>query len=164
MRQHTDLCTQVEQNAMRWVLLHALNTVCTTSHMCGSRSCMEYINDLVVRGIAWPAAAVVCLFVVMIPSIITSMAGRTMWQSFDSRARSSASCTYPKSIMFSSRRDKLSEVSPFYDHQPTVYLLPPDEEEGGLEDDGMSTVPISQQTWTNTAALHQRRRNAPYHA
>lgn len=38
-------------------------------------------------GIAWPVAIVACLFVVMVPSIITSMASRAMWHSFDSHAR-----------------------------------------------------------------------------
>lgn len=87
MRQHTDLCALVESRAREWVLLHALNTVCTTTHVCGTRPCIEYLNDLVVRGIVWPVVVVACLFVVMVPSIITSMASRSMCHAFDTRAR-----------------------------------------------------------------------------
>lgn len=87
MRQHTDLCAQVEHRALQWLLLHALNKVFTTTHICGERPCIEYINDLVVRGIAWPAAFILCIFVVTIPSIITSMASRSLWHASDRRAR-----------------------------------------------------------------------------
>jgi hypothetical protein len=87
MRQHTDLCAQVEHRALQWLLLHALNKVFTTTHICGERPCIEYINDLVVRGIAWPAAIILCIFVVTIPSIITSMASRSLWHASDRRAR-----------------------------------------------------------------------------
>ena len=87
MRQHTDLCAHVEHNAMQWIILHALNKVFTTSHLCGDRACIEYLNDLVVRGIAWPAAVIICLFVITIPSIITSMASRSIWHASDKRAR-----------------------------------------------------------------------------
>ena len=87
MRQHTALCADIEHSAMQSVTLHALNKVFTTSHVCGERACIEYMNDLVVRGIAWPAALILCLFVVTIPSIITSMASRTMWHASDQRAK-----------------------------------------------------------------------------
>jgi hypothetical protein len=87
MRQHTDLCAQVETNARTSVLLHALNTVFLSAHMCGSRACMDYINDLVLKGFMWPALVVVCVFVIMIPSIITSMATGRIWHAKDWHAR-----------------------------------------------------------------------------
>lgn len=87
MRQHTDLCAQVEQGARASILLHALNVVCTTAHLCGQRQCADYLNDLVVRGFAWPLALVLCLFVLMVPSIITSLARHGVWHSFDASAR-----------------------------------------------------------------------------
>jgi hypothetical protein len=147
MRQHTDICAQVEQNAMQWVLLHSLNTVCTTAHMCGSRSCMEYVNDLVVRGIAWPVAAVVCLFVITIPSIITSMASRTMWRAFDSHARK----TPPKTML---HHDKMiAAASPFY----AQHRIGDDDEEcGGVDEDDMMAVPLL--TSSHHGTPYQRRR------
>lgn len=87
MRQHTDLCAQVEHRAMQWVFLHALNRMFTTSHVCGEKPCLGYLNDLIVRGIAWPAAIILCLFIVTIPSIITSMASRSIWHATDRKAR-----------------------------------------------------------------------------
>lgn len=108
MRQHTDLCALVESRAREWVLLHALNTVCTTTHVCGERPCIEYLNDLVVRGIAWPVAAVACLFVVMVPSIITSMASRSMCHAFDTRARRTAGWQLHRQM---SARDMLQQKS-----------------------------------------------------
>ncbi len=87
MRQHTDLCAQVEHRAMQWVFLHALNKMFTTSHICGEKPCLGYLNDLIVRGIAWPAAIILCLFIVTIPSIITSMASKSIWHATDQRAR-----------------------------------------------------------------------------
>lgn len=71
MRQHTDLCAQVERRARQWALLHALNVMFTTSRLCGPRMCVEYANDLVVRGIAWPIAMVLGILVMTMPSIIT---------------------------------------------------------------------------------------------
>lgn len=71
MRQHTDLCAQVERRARQWALLHSLNVMFTTARLCGPRMCVEYANDLVVRGIAWPIALVLGIFVMTMPSIIT---------------------------------------------------------------------------------------------
>lgn len=87
MRHHTDLCAQVESNARTSVLLHSLNQVFTSGHMCGSKACMDYINDLMLQGLLWPALVVICVFVIMIPSIITSMARSRIWHSYDYRAR-----------------------------------------------------------------------------
>lgn len=98
------------------------------THSC--RSCIEYINDLVVRGIAWPVAIVACLFVVTVPSIITSMAGKSMWQALDSRARNTPADTY-------TRFHKFHEPNaPFYTLQADCYTDNHDhneEEIGGLE-------------------------------
>lgn len=91
MRQHTDLCAQIEHRALQWIFLHSVNQVFTNTHICGERPCIEYINDLVVRGVAWPAAVILCIFVVTIPSIITSMASRSIWHASDRRARSTSS-------------------------------------------------------------------------
>jgi hypothetical protein len=87
MRQHTDLCAQVETNARSSVWLHALNMVFTSGHMCGARACMDYVHDLMLQGLLWPALVVVCLFVIMIPSIITSMARSRIMHAQDTYAR-----------------------------------------------------------------------------
>lgn len=39
-------------------------------------------------GLAWPVAAVLCVVVVMAPSIISGMASRRVWRALDTRARS----------------------------------------------------------------------------
>jgi hypothetical protein len=89
MRQHTDVCAQVEKNARASVLLHALNVAFTTpGNFCGSKqSCLDYLNDLVVRGLMWPLVAVIGIFMIMVPSILSSIARRSIWNRFDHRAR-----------------------------------------------------------------------------
>lgn len=87
MRHHTDLCAQVEANARTSVILHSLNKVFTSGHICGSKPCMDYVNDLMLQGLLWPALVVVCVFVIMIPSIITSMARGRIWHAQDWHAR-----------------------------------------------------------------------------
>lgn len=77
----------MEQGARASILLHALNVACTATSPCGQRACAEYLNDLVVRGFAWPMAAVLCLFVVTAPSIIASLARHGVQSAFDARAR-----------------------------------------------------------------------------
>lgn len=42
LRSHTDLCNQVNQNAMRSVLLFSLNQVLATTHLCGTQTCLDY--------------------------------------------------------------------------------------------------------------------------
>jgi hypothetical protein len=73
---------------MQSPILHSLNVVFTLSSPCGSRHCLEYVNDLIVRGLAWPIAIVLCVLAVMTPSIISGMASRRVWHALDMRARS----------------------------------------------------------------------------
>lgn len=72
---------------MQSPVLHALNTVFTSAHICGSRHCLEYANDLVVRGVAWPVAAIVCAIILMAPSIVSNMASSRVWHALDTRYR-----------------------------------------------------------------------------
>lgn len=93
MHAHLDLFflsgkTQVDVRAMQSPILHSLNVVFTLSSPCGSRHCLEYVNDLIVRGLAWPIAIVLCVLAVMTPSIISGMASRRVWHALDMRARS----------------------------------------------------------------------------
>lgn len=58
MRQHTNLCLQVEKNAQSSIALTALNTMVATTHLCGTRQCADYMQDMVLRGLAWPMAGI----------------------------------------------------------------------------------------------------------
>lgn len=87
MRQHTDVCAQIEHSAQTWIFLTALNTVFTTAHVCGPKPCAEYINTLIIRGLAWPAAVVLGILAMSVPSLLTSMVRNTLWRTFDTRAR-----------------------------------------------------------------------------
>jgi hypothetical protein len=64
MRQHTNLCLQVEKNAQSSIALTALNTMVATTHLCGSKQCADYAQDLVLRGLAWPMAGKITFFFV----------------------------------------------------------------------------------------------------
>lgn len=88
MRQHTDLCSKVEHNARSSILFRSLNTMATSTNLCSnSRTCMEYIHEIVVKGLAWPLAAVVCVMLITIPSLVVSVARKAIWRKFDEKAR-----------------------------------------------------------------------------
>lgn len=50
MRQHTDLCMEVRQNAERLPLLQALSAVANTAHLCGRHSCADAVLYISQRG------------------------------------------------------------------------------------------------------------------
>jgi hypothetical protein len=79
IRQHTDLCQQVEHHAQTWILLTALNAMLTRNQWCGAKqSCAEYIHHLLVQGFAWPMVACFALLMVALPYIIAAKAKQSM--------------------------------------------------------------------------------------
>lgn len=55
LRQHTDLCSQVEKHAQSSIFLTALNAMVMQNQWCGSKkSCADYLHNLLVQGFAWP--------------------------------------------------------------------------------------------------------------
>lgn len=88
MRQHTDLCAKVEQKARTSIMLRSLNMMIMSTNLCSSsRTCMDYVQEMVVKGLAWPLAAVLCVMLITIPSLVVRMARKAMWKAFDRRAR-----------------------------------------------------------------------------
>ena len=55
IRQHTDLCTEVANNARGSLLLSALNSVAARTHACGSTPCLELVYSAVAR-LGWQAS------------------------------------------------------------------------------------------------------------
>jgi hypothetical protein len=54
MRQHTDLCAQVQENHRESKILKALLAVGTATHLCGSRPCFIVVQDFVnSRAFVW---------------------------------------------------------------------------------------------------------------
>lgn len=46
LKSHTDLCTQVESNAMRSLVLYAAKQVMQTTYVCGARSCVDWALEV----------------------------------------------------------------------------------------------------------------------
>lgn len=72
IRQHTDLCLKVEQNARKSCFLVALNTVVSSTYLCGYRSCAEYITEAVlwVMGFGLPAILILAAALLFLPTVI----------------------------------------------------------------------------------------------
>lgn len=72
MKQHTDLCLKVEQNARKSTMLVALNTVISSTYLCGYRSCGDYITEGVqwVLGFGLPVLVLMAAVVVLFPTLL----------------------------------------------------------------------------------------------
>ena len=67
MRQHTDLCANVQRNFERIPFLVGLNAVAETAHLCGRYSCADAV--IYISNGGWPVlvtVGVVCLFAPML--------------------------------------------------------------------------------------------------
>lgn len=79
IRQHTDLCSQVEQHGRSWIFLTALNAMVSRNQWCGAKkSCAEYMHSLLVQGFAWPMVACFALFLIALPHIIAARAKQAL--------------------------------------------------------------------------------------
>lgn len=67
IRQHTDICTEVANNARSSLLLKALHKVASNTHICGSASCMETAYAFVVR-FGWQATLLAALVMLVAPN------------------------------------------------------------------------------------------------
>jgi hypothetical protein len=75
IRQHTDLCSEVEQHAQSWIFLTALNAMFAKNQWCGTKkTCAEYVHSLLVQGVAWPLVGCFGLLMLALPYIIAAKA------------------------------------------------------------------------------------------
>lgn len=72
IRQHTDICTEVATNARASLFLKALHKVASTTHLCGSASCMESAYTFAVR-LGWQSALLLALIMVVAPNFVFSL-------------------------------------------------------------------------------------------
>lgn len=75
IKQHTDLCLKVEQNARKSCAMVALGNVISATYLCGYRSCGEYVGDLVrfFMTLSLPILGTVLLLLLMCPTIFYPM-------------------------------------------------------------------------------------------
>ena len=72
IRQHTDLCTEVEKNARTSLFLTALNSVALQTHACGSLSCLDLVFTAFSK-LGWHVALLLLALVVVAPNFIYMM-------------------------------------------------------------------------------------------
>lgn len=72
LRQHTDLCTEVEKNARSSLLLVALNKVASNTHACGTVSCLDLVFSMFSR-LGWHVALLLLALVLVAPNFIYAM-------------------------------------------------------------------------------------------
>jgi hypothetical protein len=73
LKGHTDLCAEVVRNDRSNAWLNALYTVVSTTHMCGSTSCIEMVPFLlgsISHSFFWPVVLCGCLMVFVGPSAL----------------------------------------------------------------------------------------------
>lgn len=72
IRQHTDLCTEVANNAGASLLLKALNRVASQTHACGSTSCVELVYVAMSR-LGWQLGLLLALLMVVAPNFVYTL-------------------------------------------------------------------------------------------
>ena len=72
MRQHTDLCANVQRNFERIPFLVGLNAVADTAHLCGRYSCADTVIYLSRGG--WPVLVTVALSCLFTPMLLMRVA------------------------------------------------------------------------------------------
>jgi hypothetical protein len=87
MRQHTELCAEVENRARAWILWRSANLMISSTRVCGERSCLDYAEDLVVKGLAWPVVALIGIALVTVPSLVVALARRALANTLYQNAR-----------------------------------------------------------------------------
>ena len=89
LRQHSDLCTQVSNNARSSPFLRALNKVALQSmHLCGSMSCTDLASSIAFR-LGWNAVVVGIVLLIAAPNILL-MVFRSLFQYCDKLATSNS--------------------------------------------------------------------------
>lgn len=77
MRQHTDVCAQVEANYRQSKILKAATVVVSGTYLCGSNSCVSLVDDVTSsRGFVW-----ICLLCcAALYALAWIVQGRIFWQ------------------------------------------------------------------------------------
>jgi hypothetical protein len=72
MKQHSDLCNQVEINARRSTFLTALHTVLDSTYLCGYESCLSLAGSAAswIVGAGMPFVAVVVVLLLLTPTLL----------------------------------------------------------------------------------------------
>lgn len=98
MRQHTDLCTEVANNARSSLILKAIYKVASNTHLCGSSSCVEAAYTFVLR-FGWQATLLVALIMIVAPNFVFAILRHVQQQRIlkakEESMMHSASCYYP---------------------------------------------------------------------
>jgi hypothetical protein len=69
IRQHTDLCTEVANNAGSSLLLAALSKVASQTHACGGSSCIELVY-LTLSRLGWQMGLLLLVLMVVAPNFV----------------------------------------------------------------------------------------------
>lgn len=69
MKEHTDLCAMVVSNANSSILLNALYAVAVTTHLCGSSSCTDMLQQFVQR-LGWQIIGLLALIILFSPNLL----------------------------------------------------------------------------------------------
>jgi hypothetical protein len=94
MRQHADLCAQVQLNFQRIPFLVGLNAVANTAHLCGRHSCADAV--IYVSNGGWPVLVTVALTCMMAPMLVMRV---TNWLVCDHGLKSTYGAQLPISKM-----------------------------------------------------------------
>eukprot|EP00960_Hanusia_phi_P064639 765856-Hanusia_phi.AAC.1 len=96
MKQHTDLCLKVEQNARRSSMLVALNNVFTSTYLCGYSSCADYLTSAVMwcMGLSLPALVISGLALLFVPTLIYPLYAAQLNRMADRRVMSLYNAPY----------------------------------------------------------------------
>lgn len=69
MKEHTDLCATVVSNANSSIMLNALYAVAVTTHLCGSTSCTDMLQQFVQR-LGWQIIGLITLIILFSPNLM----------------------------------------------------------------------------------------------
>lgn len=114
MRQHTDLCTEVANNARSSLILKAIYKVASNTHLCGSSSCVEAAYTFVVR-FGWQATLLVALVMIVAPNFVFAILRHVQQQRILKAKEESmmhSACYYPPLYSGHDNAKKKAEYEP----------------------------------------------------
>lgn len=69
IRQHTEICTHVAENAKSSLILKALHLMSQTTYLCGDRACAEVVRTTLAR-LTWQAAVSLGFLALIFPNAL----------------------------------------------------------------------------------------------
>lgn len=72
MKEHSDICLEVEQNARRSCVLQALNAVVNATYLCGFQSCQDMMAQWMgwAMGMGMPVVLGVAVLLLLLPTLV----------------------------------------------------------------------------------------------